>query len=162
MVFINIFFYRISEHGTDRSAQILILILVVELFEFFLKDDFQRYRLAFLYFLFGIIVSLKAFYFLYLIFWLIQFFGVTQVEQSSYMFERLSYEISSNQLMMKINNKQGMPIKWESIKKVKIQSDGFLFKLNVVQFIIFPFRVFNNENEIRFLKSILNRKGYVR
>lgn len=100
--------------------------------------------------------------FLYLIFWLIQFFGVTQVEQSSYMFERLSYEISSNQLMMKINNKQGMPIKWESIKKVKIQSDGFLFKLNVVQFIIFPFRVFNNENEIRFLKSILNRKGYVR
>ena len=100
--------------------------------------------------------------FLYLIFWLIQFFGVTQVEQSSYMFERLSYEISSNQLMMKINNKQGMPIKWETIKKVKIQSDGFLFKLNVVQFIIFPFRVFNNENEIRFLKSILNRKGYVR
>ena len=100
--------------------------------------------------------------FLYLIFWLIQFFGVTQVEQSSYMFERLSYEISSNQLIMKINNKQGMPIKWESIKKVKIQSDGFLFKLNVVQFIIFPFRVFNNENEIRFLKSILNRKGYVR
>ena len=100
--------------------------------------------------------------FLYLIFWLIQFFGVTQVEQSSYMFERLSYEISSNQLMMKINNKQGMPIKWESIKKVKIQSDGFLFKLNVVQFIIFPFRVFNNENEIRFLKRILNRKGYVR
>ncbi len=100
--------------------------------------------------------------FLYLIFWLIQFFGVTQVEQSSYMFERLSYEISSNQLMMKINNKQGMPIKWESIKKVKIQSDGFLFKLNVVQFIIFPFRVFNNENEIRFLKSILNRKGYVK
>ena len=48
-------------------------------------------------------------------FWLIQFW-VTQVEQSSYMFERLSYEISSNQLMMKINNKQGMPIKWELLK----------------------------------------------
>ena len=26
--FINIFFYRIAEHGTDRSAQILILIFV--------------------------------------------------------------------------------------------------------------------------------------
>ena len=46
--------------------------------------------------------------------------------------------------------------------EVKIQDDGFLFKLNIVQFIIFPFRVFNNENEIRFLKSILNRKGYVK
>ena len=99
--------------------------------------------------------------FLYLIFWLIQFFGVTQVEQSSYMFDKLSYEISSSQIMMKLNNKQGMPIKWDTIKKVKIQKDGFLFKLNIVQFIIFPFKVFNNENEIRFLKRILNRKGYV-
>ena len=99
---------------------------------------------------------------LYVLFWLIQFFGVTQVEQSSYMFERLSYEISSNQIMMKINNKQGMPIKWDTVKKVKIQKDCFLFKLNIVQFIIFPYKVFNNENEIRFIKSILNRKGYVK
>ena len=29
-LFINIFFYRIAEHGTDRSAQILILILFIE------------------------------------------------------------------------------------------------------------------------------------
>ena len=80
---------------------------------------------------------------LYVLFWLIQFFGVTQVEQSSYMFERLSYEISSNQIMMKINNKQGMPIKWDTVRKVKIQKDCFLFKLNIVQFIIFPYKVFN-------------------
>ncbi len=99
---------------------------------------------------------------LYVLFWLIQFFGVTQVEQSSYIFEILSYEISSNQIMMKINNKQGMPIKWDTVKKVKIQKDCFLFKLNIVQFIIFPYKVFNNENEIRFIKSILNRKGYVK
>ena len=30
-IFINIFFYRISEHGTDKSAQILILILISEI-----------------------------------------------------------------------------------------------------------------------------------
>ncbi|MAD59487.1 MAG: hypothetical protein CMB81_04050 [Flammeovirgaceae bacterium] len=100
--------------------------------------------------------------FLYILFWLIQFFGVTQVEQSSYMFDRLSYEISSSQLMMKINNKQGMPIKWETIKSVKVLNDCFLFKLNIVQYIVFPFKVFNNENEIRFIKSILSRKGYVK
>jgi hypothetical protein len=77
------------------------------------------------------------------------------------MFERLSYEISSNQILMKINTKQGMPIKWDTVKKVKIQKDGFLFKLNKVQLILFPFKVFNSDNEIRFVKSILNRKGYV-
>ena len=32
LLFINIFFYRIQEHGTDKSAQILILILFVEIF----------------------------------------------------------------------------------------------------------------------------------
>ncbi|MEE3112622.1 MAG: YcxB family protein [Bacteroidota bacterium] len=98
---------------------------------------------------------------LYLLFWLIQFIGLTQLEQGKYMFERLSYEISSNQILMKINTKQGMPIKWDTVKKVKIQKDGFLFKLNKVQLILFPFKVFNSDNEIRFVKSILNRKGYV-
>ena len=30
-LFINIFFYRIAEHGTDRSAQILIFLLIIEI-----------------------------------------------------------------------------------------------------------------------------------
>jgi hypothetical protein len=85
LVFINIFFYRISEHGTDRSAQILILILIVELYEFFLKEDFQKYRLAFLYFLFGIIVSLKAFYFLYLVFLIPIFLYVLKNKKNFYL-----------------------------------------------------------------------------
>ena len=33
-VFINIFFYRLSEHGTDRSAMILIILLVLNLLLF--------------------------------------------------------------------------------------------------------------------------------
>ena len=31
LIFINIFFYRIAEHGTDRSAQILIFIFIIEI-----------------------------------------------------------------------------------------------------------------------------------
>ena len=34
IIFINIFFYRIAEHGTDRSAQILIFLLIIELMIF--------------------------------------------------------------------------------------------------------------------------------
>ena len=29
--FINIFFYRISEHGTDRSALIVLFLIVIEI-----------------------------------------------------------------------------------------------------------------------------------
>jgi len=37
LVFINIFFYRLGEHGTDRSAMILIILLVVNLLNFINK-----------------------------------------------------------------------------------------------------------------------------
>ena len=66
-IFVNIFFYRIAEHGTDRSAQILILLLLIEIFVFIsLKDNFDNH-LSKLYILIAIIISLKAFYILYII-----------------------------------------------------------------------------------------------
>ena len=65
-IFINIFFYRVSEHGTDRSAQILIFILFIELLCLFnLKYDKKIiYNILILT---TLIISLKAFYILYLV-----------------------------------------------------------------------------------------------
>ena len=65
--FINIFFYRIQEHGTDRSAQILVFILILQLIN--LIDFKKGYQLQIDYILItlGIIISLKAFYILYLV-----------------------------------------------------------------------------------------------
>ena len=54
---------------------------------------------------------------LYLLFWLIQFAGITQVEQGKILFEKLSYEIDSRQILIKISSKQGMPIKWDQVKR---------------------------------------------
>ena len=67
-IFINIFFYRIAEHGTDRSAQILIFILILEIFNQLDKKEIGFKYLYKIFFLISIIISLKAFYFLYLIF----------------------------------------------------------------------------------------------
>ena len=68
LIFINIFFYRISEHGTDRSAQILIIILFILLIDFFQKKIINKSDINYFYILFGLIISFKAFYFLYVIF----------------------------------------------------------------------------------------------
>jgi len=65
--FINIFFYRVGEHGTDRSAQILIFILVILILEYFYIQKISNIDLVFIYTLLGLIISLKAFYILYLI-----------------------------------------------------------------------------------------------
>src|SRR5690554_6702723 len=101
-------------------------------------------------------------YVLYLLFWVIQFAGVSQMEQNQVMFDRLSYEIDSRQVLLKINAKQGMPIKWEMIKLAEIKKDAFVLVMSKAQFIHLPFRIFNSENDRRFIETILKRKGYIK
>jgi len=99
---------------------------------------------------------------LYILFWAIQFTGVTQLEQNKIMFQRLSYEIDSRQILIKLNAKQGSPIQWAQVKKAKVGKNYFLFILSKAQFIYLPFKSFNSENDIKFTESILKRKGYLK
>ncbi len=99
---------------------------------------------------------------LYLLFWWIQFYGVTQLEQGKMLFERFSYEITSQQIVMKLNAREGMPMKWDQIKSAKIGKDYFLLFVNKAQLIHLPFKIFNTENERKFLLSILRNKGLVK
>ena len=65
LLFTFIFFYRFQEHGTDRSAQILVLLLFVELLTFVkFKINYSK-NLNYLFLLTGLIISLKAFYISY-------------------------------------------------------------------------------------------------
>ena len=70
IIFINIFFYRISEHGTDRSAQILILVFIIVILDSLNSKKNYQIDLLFTYVLIGLIISLKAFYIFYLIFFI--------------------------------------------------------------------------------------------
>lgn len=99
---------------------------------------------------------------LYLLFWLIQFAGVTQLDQSKMLFEKLSYEINSQQVLVKLNARQGMPIKWDQIKKAIVGKKHFLLIVNKAQLIHLPYRIFNNDNDRKFVESILKRKGLVK
>ncbi|MEM6842102.1 MAG: YcxB family protein [Bacteroidota bacterium] len=99
---------------------------------------------------------------LYVLFWLIQFTGVTQMEQNKILFERLSYEINSQQVLIKVNTKQGMPLKWDMIKDARIGKDHFVLIVSKAQLVHLPFRIFNTDNERKFLETILKRKGYIK
>ena len=67
-IFVIVFFYRISEHGTDRSAQILILLIIYEIFNLIMKKKINQYDIAVLSILFAITISMKLFYLLYALF----------------------------------------------------------------------------------------------
>jgi len=67
-VFINVFFVRLGEHGTDRSAMILIIILIIELLYLTNKKKIvdKNSFLKILIFI-TLIISLKTFYVLYVL-----------------------------------------------------------------------------------------------
>ena len=70
LIFVNIVFYRIGEHGTDRSAQILLLLIFLIFFEitFYQKNKEKIYKFLFLLLILIFLASsMKAIYYLYLI-----------------------------------------------------------------------------------------------
>jgi hypothetical protein len=101
-------------------------------------------------------------YGLYVLFWLVQFYGVTQLDQGKMLFERFSYEITSQQIVMKISAREGMPLKWDQIQRAKVGKDFYLLFVNKAQLIHLPFKIFNTDNERKFLNSILRTKGLIK
>ncbi|SFB51564.1 YcxB family protein [Algoriphagus aquimarinus] len=101
-------------------------------------------------------------YGLYVLFWAIQFTGVTQMEQNKVIFDKMAYEIDSRQILMKINTKQGMPVQWNMIKSAEKRKDAYLLYMSKAQFIHLPFRIFNSENERKFMETILKRKELIK
>lgn len=99
---------------------------------------------------------------LYILFWLVQFAGVTQLEQNKILFEKLSYEINSQQVLIKVNPKQGMPLPWSNIKKAEATKGAYVLYVSKAQLIYLPFKIFNTDNERKFVETILRRKGYIK
>ncbi len=65
--FINVFFYRLAEHGTDRSGMILIFVMMV-IALFIQNNDNEKRNLNLFYFfcvIMAMLVSLKPFYIIY-------------------------------------------------------------------------------------------------
>ena len=81
-IFINIFFYRLSEYGTDRAAMILIFLLIIEIFNFHEIKKFKSSDLLYIYVLGAIIISLKTFYIMYLIFFVPLFILILKEKKS--------------------------------------------------------------------------------
>ncbi len=99
---------------------------------------------------------------LYVLFWWIQFFGVTQLDQGKLLLEKFSYEISSQQILMKNNPREGMPMKWDMIKSAKVGKDHYVLVVNKAQLIYWPFKIFNTDNERKFVASVLKTKGLIK
>ena len=95
-VFINVFFYRLAEHGTDRSAIILIFLSILIIFEILDNSKLKNQLFENLIILLTFIISLKSFYAIYsLLFLLIyfKFFKISDISLFYKNFKVVNYSI---------------------------------------------------------------------
>ncbi|MEN7547674.1 YcxB family protein [Rapidithrix thailandica] len=112
-----------------------------------------------LWWCFGIALTLSI---LYVLFWLVQFAGASQMEQNKILFQKLGYEIDSRQVMIKLNARQGMPITWDKVQKVEKSKKHYLLVIAKGQFVYLPFEIFRTENDLKFMDTILRRKNLLK
>ncbi|MCU0446630.1 MAG: YcxB family protein [Microscillaceae bacterium] len=92
-------------------------------------------------------------------FWWVQFTGAPYLAQMKPMFEKFSYEISGKDILMRVNQKEGMQMKWEMVKRAEKTKDAYLLIFSQAQFIYLPFKIFNSDNDMRFTEAIMKRKN---
>ncbi len=108
-----------------------------------------------------------------------QVMSVTQVEQGSPLFEKLTYEIDQRQILLKRNEREGMTMTWDMIQRVQKTDDAYMLWLQppndaqmpggwkgwlartfqVPVFIHMPYRIFNGVNDQKLLENIMRRKN---
>ncbi len=99
---------------------------------------------------------------LYVLFWVVQFTGITQLAQYKPMFEKFSYEIDNRQILMKMNAKEGSIMKWEQIQEVYKDEDAYIMIISRGQFVQLPFSIFTSEHDIKVFERILKQKEFLK
>jgi len=97
----------------------------------------------------------------YILFWLIQFTGITQLAQYKQLFDKYRYEIDSRQIFMKISDKEGGMIKWDMILSAYKDKEAYVLEMGKYQFIYLPLAIFNNDNDRKLMDKIMRDKGLI-
>ena len=104
--------------------------------------------------LFSISLTLSL---LYVVFLALQFYAISQHQQSKVIFRNLSYEIDAEKILVRLNAKQGMPIFWRDLEKGRIGKNYILLFVNRGHLIYLPFSLFKNQNQIRFIETQIKK-----
>lgn len=119
---------------------------------------------------------------LHVLFWGAQVAGVTKLEQTKVLFERVFYEISAQRFLLKKNDREGAEMKWDFFDRVERTPTGFVFSFNPrppagapqpsafqrvmqrlgageLQFLYLPFDIFLKPADLKLMEATLRRKG---
>ena len=89
-------------------------------------------------------------------------YSVTKNEQFAMLFQKVSYHIDSRSLTIMLNPKQGSPIQWNQIQRAEEKDNSFILYMNRVTMISLPEKAFNSQNDIKFTRLLLTKKGLLK
>lgn len=98
---------------------------------------------------------------LYGLFWLVQFTGITQLEQYKPLFQRFAYEIDSRQILLKSSQTEAGMMKWDMVKSAYKDKNAYVLVISRGQFLYLPFSIFNSEHDLKLMERILKQKGLI-
>jgi hypothetical protein len=116
---------------------------------------------------------------LFVLFRSAQVTGVTQMEQSKPLFERMNFEMDNKQLLLRVGPEKAMQLTWDMIGRVRRDDDAYLLYLkpgtppadtagwrvwlartfDVPVFLHLPQRIFNSPNDVKLFEAMLRRKN---
>jgi hypothetical protein len=116
---------------------------------------------------------------LFVLFRSAQVTGVTQMEQSKPLFERMNFEMDNKQLLLRVGPEKAMQLTWDMIGKARRDTDAYLLYLkpgtppadtagwrmwlartfDVPVFLHLPLRIFNSSNDLKLFEALLRRKS---
>ena len=116
---------------------------------------------------------------LFVLFRSAQVTGVTQMEQSKPLFERMNFEMDNKQLLLRVGPEKAMQLTWDMIGKARRNADAYLLYLkpgtppadtagwrlwlartfDVPVFLHLPLRDFNSPNDLKLFEALLRRKS---
>lgn len=105
--------------------------------------------------------------------------GITQMEQSKPLFERMNFEADQRQLILRQSEQKAMALPWDQLSRVQLHEGAYLLYLksaappaelapwrrwiartfDVPVFLHLPLRLFNNDNDRKLFEALLRRKG---
>lgn len=119
---------------------------------------------------------------LHVLFWGAQVTGVTKLEQTKILFERVFYEINAQNFLLKKNDREGAQLKWELFERAERLPDAFVLTLSStpppgappatrlqrtltwlgageLQFLVLPFGIFLKPADLKLMEATLRRKN---
>ncbi|WP_201984405.1 hypothetical protein [Hymenobacter rubidus] len=116
---------------------------------------------------------------LFVLFRSAQVTGITQMEQSKPLFERMNFEMDNKQILLRVGPEKAMQLTWDMIGRARRDAESYLLYLkpgtppegtaawrawmarafDVPVFLHLPYKIFNADNDRKLFEAMLRRKN---